>query len=98
MAARNKTRSRREMKPLVLQNGRSVPLRSHAEQALDNYFSSLNGHAPGHLYELVMREVEEPLFRAALDYADGNQSRAADILGINRGTLRKKLKTYGISA
>ena len=98
MAARKKTRSRREMKPLVLQNGRSIPLRSHAEQALDNYFASLNGHAPGHLYELVMREVEEPLFRAVLDYAEGNQSRAADILGINRGTLRKKLKTYGISA
>ena len=68
------------------------------EQALDSYFASLNGHAPGHLYDLVMREVEEPLFRAVLDYAEGNQSRAADILGINRGTLRKKLKNYGISA
>jgi Fis family transcriptional regulator len=45
-----------------------------------------------------MHEVEEPLFRAVLDYADGNQSRAADILGINRGTLRKKLKSYGISS
>jgi Fis family transcriptional regulator len=98
MAARKKTRSRREAKPATLQNGRNVPLRSHTEQALDSYFTSLNGHTPGHLYELVMREVEEPLFRAVLDYADGNQSRAADILGINRGTLRKKLKTYGISA
>jgi Fis family transcriptional regulator, factor for inversion stimulation protein len=82
----------------TLPGGRSVPLRSHTEQALDSYFTSLNGHAPGHLYELVMREVEEPLFRAVLDYAEGNQSRAADILGINRGTLRKKLKNYGISA
>ena len=71
---------------------------SLTEQALDSYFTSLNGHAPGHLYDLVMREVEEPLFRAVLDYSDGNQSRAADILGINRGTLRKKLKAYGISA
>ncbi|NJD32313.1 MAG: DNA-binding transcriptional regulator Fis, partial [Gammaproteobacteria bacterium] len=35
---------------------------------------------------------------AVLDYAEGNQSRAADILGLNRGTLRKKLRTYGISA
>jgi Fis family transcriptional regulator len=98
MAARNKTRSRREARPVVAHAGRSVPLRSHTEQALDSYFTNLNGHAPGHLYELVMREVEEPLFRAVLDYADGNQSRAADILGINRGTLRKKLKNYGISA
>jgi len=98
MAARNKTRSRREARPVAAHAGRSVPLRSHTEQALDSYFTNLNGHAPGHLYELVMREVEEPLFRAVLDYADGNQSRAADILGINRGTLRKKLKNYGISA
>jgi Fis family transcriptional regulator len=97
MASRKKTPVRREAKPAVIQHGRSVPLRSHAEQALDSYFASLNGHAPGHLYDLVMREVEEPLFRAVLDYAEGNQSRAADILGINRGTLRKKLRHYGIS-
>jgi Fis family transcriptional regulator len=101
MAARSKksTRARREPKP---SNGhhngstRSVPLRSLTEQALDDYFTSLNGHAPGHLYDLVLREVEEPLFRAVLDYSAGNQSRAADILGINRGTLRKKLRVYGI--
>jgi len=41
-----------------------------------------------------MREVERPLFETVMDYADGNQSEAAEILGINRGTLRKKLKTY----
>jgi Fis family transcriptional regulator len=44
-----------------------------------------------------MREVEEPLFKAVLDYAEGNQSRAAVILGINRGTLRKKLRAFGLS-
>jgi Fis family transcriptional regulator len=98
MAARKKTRTRREAKPAAALAGRSIPLRSHTEQALDSYFTYLNGHAPGRLYDLVMREVEEPLFRAVLDYAAGNQSRAADILGINRGTLRKKLKNYGISA
>jgi len=97
MASRKKTRTRRETKSATPQAGRSVPLRAHAEQALDSYFASLNGHAPGQLYELVMREVEEPLFRAVLGYAEGNQSRAADILGINRGTLRKKLRHYGIS-
>jgi Fis family transcriptional regulator len=98
MAPRKKTRTRREARPAVFQSGRAVPLRTHAQQALDSYFESLNGHTPGRLYELVMREVEEPLFRAVMDYAEGNQSRAADILGINRGTLRKKLKNYGISA
>ena len=75
-----------------------VPLKNHTERALSDYFSNLNGHKPAHLYDLVLREVEEPLFRAVLDYAAWNQSRAADILGINRGTLRKKLKDYGISA
>jgi len=97
MAPRKKTRTRRETARAASVSGRSIPLRTHTEQALDSYFTSLNGHRPGHLYELVMREVEEPLFRAVLGYADGNQSRAADILGINRGTLRKKLKNYGIS-
>jgi Fis family transcriptional regulator len=98
MAQRKKTRPRREAGPAATVAGRSVPLRTLTEQALDSYFTALNGHAPGHLYELVMREVEEPLFRAVLDYAAWNQSRAADILGINRGTLRKKLKDYGIAA
>ncbi len=83
---------------MPVSSGRSIPLRSMTEQALDSYFHSLNGHAPGHLYDLVMREVEEPLFRAVLDYSEGNQSRAAEVLGINRGTLRKKLRSYGISA
>jgi Fis family transcriptional regulator, factor for inversion stimulation protein len=98
MAPRKKTRSRRDAVSSATFNGRSIPLRTHTEQALDSYFTSLNGHRPGRVYDLVMREVEEPLFRAVLGYAEGNQSRAADILGINRGTLRKKLKNYGISA
>ena len=98
MALRKKTRSRRESRPATQPAGRGVPLRSMTEQALDSYFTSLHGHKPGRLYDLVLREVEEPLFRTVLEYAEGNQSRAADILGINRGTLRKKLRTYGLSA
>lgn len=72
------------------------PLRKHAEEALDGYFASLNGDRPGDLYDLVLGEVEEPLFRAVMDYTQGNQSQAAGILGINRGTLRKKLKSYAL--
>ena len=48
------------------------------------------------LYQLVIGEVEKPLFKAVLRYTNGNQSEAAEILGINRGTLRKKLKQYGL--
>lgn len=76
----------------------TLPLRDHAERALSDYFANLNGHHPAHLYDLVLREVEEPLFRTVLDYASGNQSRAAVILGITRGTLRKKLRQFGLSA
>jgi Fis family transcriptional regulator len=75
-----------------------TPLRDHAERALSDYFASLDGHRPARLYDLVIREVEEPLFRAVLDHCDGNQSRAAGMLGINRGTLRKKLREFGLSA
>jgi Fis family transcriptional regulator, factor for inversion stimulation protein len=89
------SRTRRENVSRV--EGNDIPLRDHAEQALESYFANLNGHRPAHLYDLVLREVEEPLFRAVLDYAAGNQSRAAVILGINRGTLRKKLRQFGLS-
>ncbi|HEY8537650.1 MAG TPA: DNA-binding transcriptional regulator Fis [Steroidobacteraceae bacterium] len=94
MATKKRTRARRE--PLSRPSTRAVPLRVLCAEALDSYFATLNGHKPAQLYDLVLREVEEPLFKAVLDYAEGNQSRAADILGINRGTLRKKLKTYGL--
>jgi Fis family transcriptional regulator len=73
---------------------RNKPLSSLTDECLNSYFESLNGHKPGDLYELVIGEVEKPLFRAVLSYTKGNQSEAAEILGINRGTLRKKLKDY----
>lgn len=73
---------------------RNRPLRDLTEEALERYFGDLNGHRPGDLYELVLGEVEEPLFRAVMDYTGGNQSVAAEILGINRATLRKKLRHY----
>jgi Fis family transcriptional regulator len=72
------------------------PLHKHTEDALLQYFQNLNGDRPGELYDLVIGEVERPLFKVVMDYTDGNQSQAAGILGINRGTLRKKLKTYSL--
>ena len=102
MVAKKKSKARRELSPSfngrdLKVNGKGVPLRTQAEEALQCYFETLNGHKPGHLYELVMREVEEPLFKVVMGHVQGNQSRAATILGINRGTLRKKLKELGIS-
>jgi Fis family transcriptional regulator, factor for inversion stimulation protein len=77
---------------------RNKPLSALTDEALRGYFNKLNGHKPGDLYQLVLGEVEKPLFRAVLDYTNGNQSEAAEILGINRGTLRKKLRAYNLIA
>ncbi|MGI9261161.1 MAG: DNA-binding transcriptional regulator Fis [Woeseiaceae bacterium] len=95
MAKKNSGKNGKKNKELKASKTRK-PLRTHTEEALNAYFKSLNGDRPGELYDLVLGEVEEPLFRAVMDYTDGNQSQAAGILGINRGTLRKKLKTYSL--
>ncbi len=95
MTSKRASRARREF--IARAHSKEVPLRTHAEHALNEYFASLNGHRPAHLYDMVLREVEEPLFKAVLDYTEGNQVRAAYILGINRGTLRKKLRLLGLA-
>lgn len=74
------------------------PLCHSVADCLDEYFRALNGHAPKDLYEVILGEVEPPLLRATLRYCDGNQSRAAELLGLNRATLRKKLSLYKIAA
>ncbi len=73
---------------------KNQPLSALTDNALRRYLASLNGHQPAELYKLVMGEVEKPLFKTVMEYAGGNQSQAAEILGINRGTLRKKLIAY----
>ena len=65
--------------------------------ALEDYFSLLSGQHPESLYELVISEVERPLFKCVMFHCDGNQTKAARMLGINRGTLRKKLKLYEVN-
>lgn len=72
----------------------TLPLRQYVSKVLENYFSQLDGQKPVELYTMVQEEVEIPLFEAVMAYTRGNQCKAADILGISRGTLRKKLKIY----
>ena len=72
------------------------PLRDCVEDAVGSYFEQLDGHPTNELYKMVMQEIEEPLFRSVLKFTGGNQSKASELLGINRGTLRKKLKMYGL--
>lgn len=63
---------------------------------LITYFKDMDTHVAGDLYQLVLSEVEKPLFETVMEHTGNNQSKAAEILGINRGTLRKKLKQYRI--
>ena len=63
-------------------------------QAVQNYFAELKGTDPVDLYQFVIEEVETPLFRAVMEHCKYNQSRAAVMLGISRGTLRTKLRRY----
>jgi len=73
------------------------PLQEQVEKELRRYFKILNGQEPCDLHELVMGQVEEALYRTVMEQCDGNQSRAASCLGINRGTLRKKLLQYNLT-
>jgi Fis family transcriptional regulator len=65
-------------------------------RVLIQYFKDLDGEAPAAIYEMVLNCVERPVLDLVLNHTDGNQSRAAEWLGINRNTLRKKMQQHGI--
>lgn len=71
-------------------------LRDAVEKALVNYFSQLDGETITDVYKMVLSEVEAPLLEVTMRYTRDNQTRASNILGLNRGTLRKKLKENGM--
>ena len=65
-------------------------------RAIDSYFKDLDGERPSRVYNMVIRRVEKPLLESVLHRVRGNQTHAAEMLGINRNTLRKKMKVHGI--
>jgi Fis family transcriptional regulator len=82
---------------MTTEAGLSQPVLSKSvEIAVENYFDSMDDQAITDLYEMVLSEVEAPLLSCVLRHTGNNQSHTAQILGLNRGTLRKKLKKYGI--
>lgn len=72
-------------------------LQDKIETLLDNYFKDLDGEKPNDVYNMVLHSVEKPLIIYIMNYAQGNQTRAAKILGLNRNTLRKKLEFYNLN-
>lgn len=80
------------------QDASRAPLRDHVATSVRRYLRDLDGCETDDLYNIALRELEIPLFAEVLSHCDGNQSRAAAMLGIHRATLRKKLKDYGLSS
>lgn len=72
------------------------PLCRSVERSLNGFFKQLNGEEPSDLYQMVLDEVERPLLEVVMRESGYNQSRAARMLGLNRNTLRKKLRTHGL--
>jgi Fis family transcriptional regulator len=83
------------MKKIVRPNGGNE-IRRSVEKSLDEYFQRLDGEQPSGIYDMVITNVERSLLAIIMHRASGNQTQAADMLGMNRNTLRSKLSKYGI--
>lgn len=77
--------------PVTAEN---TTLREQVLGALDRYFAHFDHHDPKHVHRFVLEEVESALYESVMRFTRGNQSRAARILGVSRGTLRTKLEKY----
>jgi Fis family transcriptional regulator len=75
---------------------RKQPIRRSVTSALELYLDDMSGHEVTDLYHVVLSEVEPAILDVVMKHVGGNQSEAAEMLGISRGTLRKKLKLYGL--
>lgn len=73
------------------------PLNECIAHSMRQYFDDLNGEAPRNLHSFFINEVEKPFLEVVMQQVQGNQTRASEMLGINRNTLRKKLKFHGLA-
>ena len=72
-------------------------LSDSVSETLEHYFAHLDGQNPSDLYNMVLKQVEKPLVEMVLKLTNNNQSRSAKILGLSRGTLRKKMAIYQLT-
>ena len=75
----------------------SMSLQESVSNTLQQYIAKLDGQTPAELYNLVLKEVEKPLLEMVLKFTNNNQSKAAIVLGLSRGTLRKKMAIYDLN-
>ncbi len=80
-----------------MSKNKNHPLATCVSRSLQMYLKDLNGETPADLYDLVISQVEKPLLEIIMQRAENNQCRAAQMLGINRNTLRKKLRDHGLN-
>ncbi len=84
------------VKSSTSQVGSGATLREVVETTLRDYLTQLDGAPMTDVYQMVLAEVEAPLLEEVMKYTRNNQTKASTLLGLNRGTLRKKLKQYGL--
>ena len=77
-------------------NGEGRQLSSQVSKSMRKYFKELEGEKAKDVYSMVLKEVEQPLLESVMKECKGNQTLASQILGLNRGTLRTKLKSYNL--
>ena len=80
----------------IKQTAQEQSLRACVETTMENYFRHLDGQPVSDVYSMVLAEIEAPLLEVMMKHTRQNQTKASEILGLNRGTLRKKLKQYGL--
>ncbi|MFT7387099.1 MAG: Fis family transcriptional regulator [Candidatus Endobugula sp.] len=88
--------NRSESVSAIDSNTPNQSLRACVESTMENYFRHLDGQAVSDVYNMVLAEIEAPLLEVVMKNTRQNQTKASEILGLNRGTLRKKLKQYGL--
>jgi len=81
---------------MTADSAQAIPLRKHVQITVSRYLKDMGNTDPENLYQMLLAEIEPPLIEEILKRTGGNRSRAADMLGITRNTLRTKMQRYSI--